>query len=884
MSLQPGDRLGPYEIESLLGAGGMGEVYRARDTRLDRVVAIKVLPPGLAADPERRHRFEREAKTISALNHPHICTLHDVGEQDGTAFLVMEHLDGKTLTGHLEGGELPLQQALQLGTDIADALAYAHSHGVVHRDLKPGNVVLTSSGVKLLDFGLAKLKQESQDTRRPGVVTTEAVTASQVVLGTPAYMSPEQAEGKAADARSDVFSLGVMLYEMVTGRRPFQGESPLAVISSILKDTPIPLVQLKPDLPSDVECIVRRCLAKDPPRRYQVALDVRNELEDVRRQISIGAVDSAPVPVAARRPRSLRRAMGIVAGACVLAGVVSLLVWRSFDHGASPPPLRATFNQLTSQPGAELFAHLSPNGSWIVYTGEGAGNRDIFLQAVNGQRPINLTADSPADDEEPAFSPDGERIAFRSSRDGGGIFVMGLTGEAVRRVTREGFNPAWSPDGSEIAYTTVRTQLRPQNAEQRGRLMIVATAGGEPRQLYDSAQLPSWSPHGLRIAFSSNLHSPNLSTSNIATLPAAGGEPIPVTQDSFLNWDPVWTPDGRYLYFVSDRGGSTNIWRIAVDEASGRPHGEPEAITTPASFATHLSISADGRLLAYSSVLETQNIQRLQLDPVNGEVLGEPQPVTTGSRFWANPDPSPDGTRVVFYSQVGPEGDLFVARSDGSGAMRQLTEDAAIDRVPRWSPDGDRVAMFSDRSGQLQIWQIRVDGSDLRQLTHRPSSVAAWSPDGRRLAVTRQQNRPSEPSASIIDPDDPTGRSAVDLPPVPPPLSRFAPNSWSADGRRITGQNGFRTPGISVYSLDTRRFERLTDFGEWPVWLPDSQRILFVSRGREFHILDTRTGTTRLIFSVPRDTLGPPRLTRDGRWAYFSRRVTEADVWIATLH
>jgi Tol biopolymer transport system component len=455
-------------------------------------------------------------------------------------------------------------------------------------------------------------------------------------------------------------------------------------------------------------------------------------------------------------------------------------------------------------------------------------------------------------------------------------------------VTREGFNPAWSPDGTQLAYTTVATETKPQNAEQRGQLMVIAVNGGQPRALQNNvflqnnAMLPSWSPRGLRIAFSGGVVSA-ATGSNVMTLTLAGGDPVPVTQDAFLNWNPVWAPDGMHLYFVSNRGGSMNIWRVAIDEASGLTRGEPEPITTPAAFATHLSISSDGRLLSYSAVQETQNVQKLRLDPVKGDVIGEPVPVTTGSRFWANPDPSPDGASVVFYSQVGPEGDLYVARSDGTGGLRQLTDDVALDRVPRWSPDGEWIAMFSNRSGPQNVWKIRADGSDLQQVTQTLTSVVAWSPDGRRLAATRSLPEPGEPSASIFDVQG--ASEHVDLPVLPPPNSQvaFAPNSWSPDGRRLAGQYGFTKLGIVVYSLQAQAFEHMLGFGEWPVWLPDSRRILLVSRGREFHLLDTRTKTTNQIFSVVRDTLGPPRLTRDGREAYFSRRITEADVWIATL-
>ena len=317
---------------------------------------------------------------------------------------------------------------------------------------------------------------------------------------------------------------------------------------------------------------------------------------------------------------------------------------------------------------------------------------------------------------------------------------------------------------------------------------------------------------------------------------------------------------------------------------SGEPRGAAEPLMSPASFAAHLSVSADGTRIVFSSVLETQNIQKLRLNPSTADPTGEPVPVTTGSRYWSSPDPSPDGEWIVFYSQVQPEGDLYVARSNGSGVMRQLTNDGAIDRVPRWSPDGQWISMFSDRTGQLEVWKVRVDGSELQRVTTGGGGVHAWSPDGAQLAITRSVPAVEPWPNVILDARRPLNQqTAVPLAPPPAPYLRFVPNSWSPDGQWIAGQNGYAVLGISIYSPQRRIYERLTDFGEWPVWLPDSRRILFVSRGREFHVIDTHSKTTRRIFSIARDVLGPPRLTRDGRVAYFSRRVTESDIWLATL-
>ncbi|HSB36680.1 MAG TPA: hypothetical protein VLH41_07365, partial [Thermoanaerobaculia bacterium] len=522
---------------------------------------------------------------------------------------------------------------------------------------------------------------------------------------------------------------------------------------------------------------------------------------------------------------------------------------------------------------------LSPDGKWVVYSSNVAGQKDIYLQGIGGQTPINLTPDSPGDDDEPAFSPDGDRIVFRSEREGGGLFVMGRTGEGVRRLTRTGFNPSWSPDGKELAFATENVQLMPLNWEGESSLFVVRADTGDIRRLgAPNAVQPVWSPHGRRIAYVGR--SGNQRQMDLWTIPAGGGEPIYVTHDAATDWSPFWSRDG-FLYFASDRGGSMNLWRVRVDEESGRPDGEPEAITTPAPFLAHPTVSADGKRIAYCSALMTMNSQKLSLDPAAGRAVGEAVPVTSGSKQWSSPDPSPDGTQVAFYSRVQPEGDLYVVRSDGTG-LRQLTSDAAIDRVPRWSPDGNWIVCFSSRSGSLQLWKIRPDGSDLAQMTEAEAGMFAWAPDGTRLAFS--STLVSGGKTYVFDPRTPwTSQTPATLPPPEPPLRPFVVNNWSPDGGTLAGQIGYSGKGVVTYDLTARTYARLTDLGEYPVFLPDSRRILFVARGKEFLILDRRSKEIRKIYETARDVLGPPRLTRDGRAAFFSRRVTEADIWLATL-
>ena len=882
--LAAGHRLAKYDVVARLGAGGMGEVYRARDSRLGRDVAIKILPDAFTSDPDRLARFEREARMLAALNHPHIAGIYGI-EDTGTApALVLELVEGPTLADRLRTGRLGVDESLAIARQIADALSAAHDKGIIHRDLKPANVKVTPAGVvKVLDFGLAKTDGEdpTPETAR-SVAQTLSATRDGIILGTAAYMSPEQARGRPVDKRSDIWAFGCVLYEMLAGRKTFDRDTASDTMAAILEREP-DWRRLPAATPAAVRRLLQRCLEKDVSRRLRDIGDACLELDD-----AIGRLGSRRL--GGRLFEIGRERLVLVAGgtAAVMTAVLAAFFWRT----ASVPPstaelLNPTFTQVTSQSGLEWFPSLSPDGKWVVYGGDTEGNRDIFLQSTTGQTPINLTADSRDDDDQPAFSPDGERIAFRSSRDGGGIFVMGRTGEAIRRLTRRGFKPTWSPEGREIAFTTENADLDPQNTVGLSSLWIVDVASGQERQVANvDAVMPSWSPHGQRIAYTTRGAIAGSTRLDIWTVDRSGEAAVAVTTDGASNWGPVWAPDGRVLYFVSGRGGPINLWRVAIDEASGRPAGAPEAVTTPSPFVAHLTISADGSRIAYSSILRSRNVQKLQIDPATGTPRSEPAWITSGSRLWANPDPSPDGKWVAFYSSVQPEGDLYLARTDGTG-LRQLTTGAdPMDRMPRWSPDGQWIAFHSIRGKDQYLWKIRPDGSDRQQLSPLADAIyPAWSPDGSRIAVLMGAGiGHPENNVYILDPNRSWSEQRPEI--IPPPAdspNEFVVNAWSPDGARLAGQVGLAAHGIMVYSLQSRTFEQLTDFGGYPVWLPDSRRLMFVSGGRGFHVVDTRTRKVERVFSVERDVIGPPQLTRDGREAYFTRRVTEGDIWVLTL-
>jgi Tol biopolymer transport system component len=915
MSLSAGSRLGPYEIVAPIGAGGMGEVYRARDARLHREVAVKVLPGSFSQDPDRLRRFEQEARAASALNHPGILTIHDFGEHEGSPYVVSELLEGENLRERTAGAPLSVRKALDYAAQIARGLAAAHERGIVHRDLKPENLFVTRDGrVKILDFGLAKLTEPE----RTGMPLTEAPTEARgtepgVVMGTLGYMSPEQVRGQPADHRSDIFSFGAVLYEMLSGKRAFAGGSAADTMSAILREDPPELRTAEPSLSPALDRIVRRCLEKEPQHRFHSADDLAFALESVTGMSGALArppeIPAAAVPAGKRRPALVRTGaaallvVALAAAAVWLAGY-RLIRSRADGRAATGAIAGATFQPLTTQSGVELFPAISPDGKTVVYVGYSSGNADLYLQRVDGRNAINLTRDTPEDDIQPAFSPDGSQIAFRSERGGGGIFLMGATGESVRRLTDSGFNPAWSPDGKEIAVADEGIQT-PLSRNVKSRLWAVDVATGAKRIVTpgnavqsswsgDAVQ-PSWSPHGYRIAYWGHRPGHHRDIWTVPAVPVAGAKPgegeVTVTADPAVDWNPVWSPDGTWLYFSSDRNGTMNLWRVAIDEKTGRILGKPEPVTAPSRWVGHMSIAADGRRMVYASADETSIVESVPFDPVGGRVTGEPAPILAGSLLVREIGISPDGKWISFSSR-GTREDIFVASADGS-SLRQLTSDAFRERGADWSADGKRIVFYCDRTGRWEFWSVNPDGSALTQLTRGSVDPwsARWSPDGARLAF------PDGYNSYVLPLGRPLGTEK------PQPLPRFddsgdafAVASWSSDGSALAGtvsrSDGSTIPGIVVYRFDSGRYQRVTDVGDDAHWLSDSRRLLVgdsssgrvslvdVSSGNSLPVLDTRrlrpgerSGSG---IGMLRAKVG---ISRDDRTIFLVRDHSEADIW-----
>ncbi|MBA3639030.1 MAG: protein kinase [Acidobacteriota bacterium] len=880
MALTSGTRLGSYEIGGPIGAGGMGEVYRARDMKLHRDVAVKLLPDIFAADPDRVLRFQREAQTLASLNHSNIAQIYGVIDQPPA--LVMELVDGPDLSERLRAGPIPVDEALPIARQVAEALEAAHDQGIVHRDLKPANIKVRDDGsVKVLDFGLAKaLDTTSGDgtgRHAPGIelsptFTSPALTEMGVILGTAAYMAPEQAKGKTVDKRADIWAFGVVLYEMLAGRSLFACETSSETVAAVIR-ADIDLSALPRETPPSVRRLIARCLERDPRVRL--------------RDIGEARILLATVPSGERAPATPARASRSRVAAWAIAGALAggLLVWLLMAAGAAGPvgaPTDFVLRRLTELPGAETHPDLSPDGRQVLYASAASGNLDLFLLRVGGARAINLTPDSPADDNQGTISPDGERIAFRSERDKGGIFVMGATGESVRRVTTAGFDPAWSADGLSLAYATEGV-IDPYSRNANSQLWTIELSTGKTSKLTEGdAVQPAWSPDGTRIAYWAN----NGGQRDIWTIDVRGGQPVAVTQDAATDWSPEWSPDGRWLYYSSDRSGSTNIWRVAVDQRTGAPGGAPQPITSSLTGVAYARFAADGHRLSVMAFSRSYELSLATIDS-GAEVRVRPAAVVRSpSLGWCSPAPKAEW--LACTGRSGNE-DIFLMRPDGSETIR-LTDDPAKDRNPTWSPDGDRIAFMSTRSGEWELWSMRRDGSDVRQMTDVRSDIfeAVWAPDGRR-AATAVATRP--PFGTLVfDLASPATReSATFLKNALP--ETFSAESWSPDDKLIAGSmvDGAGVPRtaavLDVATGHTRAFDvpgPRYQFGSAVAgWLPDSRRVL-VASDTALAVVDTTTGAWTTV-AVPLAGGTRYRLTYNARSLLMERAVLDADIWLLEI-
>ncbi len=818
MVLTSGTKLGPYEIQSPLGAGGMGEVYRARDTRLDRIVAVKVLASHLSSSPELKQRMEREGRAISSLNHPHICQLYDIGSQNGTDYLVMEFLEGETLAERLRKGAVPLAEVFKIGIAVAEALAVAHRSGIVHRDLKPGNIMLTAGGAKLMDFGLAKplgMQNSGTGTGSAAPSFTAAATMSGPspltplttagsVIGTIQYMSPEQIEGKEADARSDVFAFGAVLYEMVAGKRPFQGKSQISLASSILESEPEPVSKLKPNTPPAFDHVVTTCLQKNPDERYQSAHDVKLELQWIAADKSSPAIAAAP-PRSTARDRVTRSALMIFA---IVLGIVA---------------------------GSFLRAPVSPEGS--------------IRTVINPpeKTTLNLTGDSAGP---PVLSPDGSAIAFSATGADGkaALWVrpMNLLEARMLPSTEGAIFPFWSPDGRSLGFFA------------GSKLKTIDLNGGSAQVICDASlgRGGAWGPGGV-ILFSPSPSDPLMRVS------INGGTPVPITKiDTALHtshrW-PFFLPDGKHFLYLAlhhdpSKSANNELYYASLDGRENRPLFRSQAN----------AVYADGFLLfARGNQLMAQ-----PFDPASGKLSGEPQDLAKGimndASTWHMDASASSGGLLVFGS--GASGDLQLVWMNNSGKEISTVADKLEElQGAVVSPQGDRIALQID-AGENDIWVLDLSRGVRTRLTFGPvaNTSPVWSPDGKWIAYASPRTgrfnlyrKPSDGSGAeeLLLTDD----QGID------------PSDWSHDGKYLIYTRGGPTGQTWALPLQgERKPSMVLSRGAFAKFSPDGRWLAYTSdESGAFEVYVVAFGGGQAKYQVSANAGQLPRWSRDGKELYF---------------
>jgi serine/threonine protein kinase/Tol biopolymer transport system component len=886
-----GQHLAHYEVVSRVGAGGMGEVYRARDLKLGREVALKVMHRGLSSKPDWLRRFEREARAAAALNHPNIATVYEVGDHEGTRFISMELVEGQTFRERLEKDSLSVSDILRLATQIASGLAKAHAAGIVHRDLKPGNLMVTNDGfAKILDFGLVKLLPRASDS-------SSEITGKGSVLGTVEYMSPEQALAQPVDHRADQFSLGAILYEMATGRRPFQRDTAAQTLVAIVQTELEPVRQISADVPVELAAIVERCLAKDPADRYESTAELARELALV------------PTIAPAVEPRPLTRWLPAAALVTLLGVAVTALFWSATRPGA--PGASETLLQvvpLTSYPGREAEPSFSPDGSQLAFSwdGEGQDNRDIYVKVIGSEQPLRLTSD-PALDGSPAWSPDGSQIAFLRERPGGRseVRLISPTGGAERRLADVAapaeYGLGWTPDGRRLAAVD-----RPSPGMPLG-LVLVDIATGVKETLTSLASSagrgdawPTLSPDGRTVAFKRSVAP---TANHVHLVAVTGGASRPLAPTTAVTFPAAWTPSGEEIVFAalpfasedgplqpstrSNSGAPPVLWRMSVD-------GGPAHQLVGSANATGVAVSSEGHRLAYTQLTSDWDVWCLDTRKPTDEAQTR---FIASTRFDGNAQFSPDGQRVAFTSARSGGFEIWVADSEGANLLR-LTSLGKAGSVgsPRWSPDGKSIAFdflaegdtgadilvvsaaggpprrvttapspdtrpswsgdgrwiyfASHRSGRWQVWKVSSDGEEegrARQVTRGGGYSSIESLDGAHLYFARRRSVPENPENAIWRIPVDGGDEEVVIESVP-----SSDTNWD-----VTPQG--------IYFVD--RHETSTAGEHWVVMLFD---------------LDRRRAREVMRLRYPPRLNGPAlSVSSDGRWILASQMQEESDLMLA---
>ncbi len=817
--------LSHYKIVEKLGEGGMGVVYKARDTKLDRTVALKFLPAHLHDSEEERVRFLQEAKAAAALNHPNVCSIIDIQEYDSQSFIVMEFVDGQTLHEKLQSGSPNPKSAVEMGVQIARALAHAHRRNIVHRDINTSNIMVTREGeVKIMDFGLAALAGKD----------------SGAVAGTVAYMSPEQARGERLDHRTDIFSFGVILFELSTGRLPFRGDHPAALSYSILNEEPLALSSILPKAPRLLERIVLRCLEKDPAKRFQSADEIVAELRKLQQELT-GAT------------------------------------------GIPATPKQISLRQLTFAEAVEEYPVWSPDGTRLVFSREFQGYTKLFLKNLADGRELQLTKGS-VDDIQPAWSPDGARVLFVRSRQpngklepadifsyytGGDIWACDVKSGKEQKFIENCFNPSFSPDGSWIAVDASLAGPR--------RIWLLDARGRNPRQLTSDVSeavmhlAPRWSHDGSRIVFQ-NVERVRF---DVRIVDVGSGKMDWVTDDTIQDVYPVWSPSGTDIILSSFRSGGLNIWSIPV----GKGAGSARQLTIGAGQDIQPNVSPDGTRLVYSTVKLNADLWKLPINPSTGLAAGPPEPLIVSTREESRGAWSPDGTMIAFNSDRSGDMNIWVF-SAADESVRQITSGAGGDFQPNWSPDGKQLSFFSARSGRPEIWIAELATGQARQLTSDASLKINpfFSPDGRSIAYHSDRAGRLEPWIMNSDGTDQHRLAEMET------SGHFL--RWFRDGKSVL----FRSPNpISPGLWSASRsggdpvFRCAPKGGAHISLSPDDKLVMDVVDHKEIWVTQIEGGGAKPVFKFDDQQvrIDYPVWSPDGRWVLFDRvKPQGGNIWL----